>query len=91
MATSILPVGTGVTPSSPITLAVGESMTVVLRGVEVPAGVTVNDLCIIEAQDEASAWWPCGAVERGPAQVFQAVGTFRFRRAAGVTLGLFRA
>lgn len=79
MASRILAAGDTAASSSTITLADGESATLMMREAR-----SANAIAGVEVEDSEGGWASVGRLTTGPAMVLQAVGTFRVTRAPGV-------
>lgn len=87
----ILAVGTTAESSSDITVADGSPLTVALKDAAGPK-VTAYAAVHIELKDDAGAYFTIDTLTPSkPAVVIYGAGTYRFRRPAGASCGVFRA
>lgn len=88
-ATELLAVGTTAASSGDVVVAVGDQVTIALKGAE--NGAKVN----IELRDDAGAYLELGTLLGSGMSdrliVITAPGTYRFTRVAGNACGVFRA
>lgn len=88
--TNLLTAGTTAANSSDFTLAAGESATILLKdaaGPRLSQGATVY----IDMKDDAGQYFEIDRLNIDkPAVVLTAIGTFRVRRPAGVSVGVSR-